>query len=47
MDDVDLVQGRVASTLALADLARGVTGSYGYGAGAKSVLPPAAVPVAK
>ena len=47
VDDVDLVQGRVASALALGDLAQGVVGSYGYGVGAKSVLPPAAVPVAK
>jgi hypothetical protein len=39
VDDVDLVQGRVAATIALADLARGVVGSYGYGAGASSPLP--------
>ncbi len=44
VDDVDLVQGRVASVLALSDLAQGIVGSYGYGIGAKSVLPPA-VPV--
>jgi hypothetical protein len=44
VDDVDLTQGQVASVLALADLARGVVGSYGYGRGAESVLP--AVPVA-
>jgi hypothetical protein len=47
VDDVDLVQGRVASVLALGDLATGVVGSYGYGIGAKSVLPPATVPVAR
>jgi hypothetical protein len=47
VDDVDLVQGRVASALALGDLADGVVGSYGYGVGAKSVLPVPAVPVAK
>ncbi len=34
IDDVDVVQGRVASTLALAVLARGVVGAYGTGAGA-------------
>lgn len=44
VDDVDLVQGRVASALALADLARGVVGHYGYGAGASSTVPPAPVP---
>lgn len=43
VDDVDLVQGRVASTLALADLARGVVGSYGYGVGATAALPPMTV----
>ena len=47
VDDVDLVQGRVASALALGDLAQGIVGSYGYGVGAKSVLPPAPVPVAR
>jgi hypothetical protein len=39
IDDVDLVQGRVASALALADLARGVVGAYGTGAGAQSTVP--------
>ena len=39
MDDVDLTQGRVAATLALADLARGVVGNYGYGDGADSNIP--------
>jgi hypothetical protein len=39
IDDVDLVQGRVASTLALAELARGVVGAYGIGAGASSTVP--------
>lgn len=47
VDDVDLVQGRVASALALSDLARAIVGSYGYGVGANSVLPPATVPVAR
>jgi hypothetical protein len=44
IDDVDLVQGRVASALALAVLARGVVGAYGIGAGAASTVP--AIPVA-
>lgn len=39
IDDVDVVQGRVASALALADLARGVAGAYGTGAGAQSAVP--------
>lgn len=39
IDDVDVVQGRVASTLALAVLARGVVGAYGTGAGAQSTVP--------
>jgi hypothetical protein len=43
VDDVDLVQGRVAATLALADLVGGVVGSYGYGLGATSAVPPATV----
>jgi hypothetical protein len=41
VDDVDVVQGRVASALALADLARGVVGAYGTGAGAQLTVPPA------
>ena len=44
IDDVDLVQGRVASALALAVLARGVVGAYGIGAGAQSTVP--AIPAA-
>jgi hypothetical protein len=43
IDDVDLVQGRVASALAIADLIRGVAGAYGTGTGAESTVPPAAV----
>ena len=39
VDDIDLTQGRVAATLALADLARGVVGKYGYGADADSSIP--------
>jgi hypothetical protein len=45
IDDVDVVQGQVASTLALAVLARGVVGAYGTGAGAQTTVP--AIPVAK
>jgi len=40
IDDVDLLPGRVASALALADLARGVVGAYGIGAGAQATVPP-------
>jgi hypothetical protein len=39
VDDLDLVQGRVATTLALADLRSGVRGHYGYGDGADRPLP--------
>ena len=39
VDDLDLVQGRVAATLALADLRNGVRGHYGYGADADRPLP--------
>ena len=39
VDDLDLVQGRVATTLALADLRSGVRGHYGYGDGAERPLP--------
>jgi hypothetical protein len=45
IDDVDLVQGRVASALALAVLARGVVGAFGIGAGAQSTVP--AIPAAR
>ena len=40
IDNVDLVEGRVASALALSALSRGVVGSYGFGAGADSTVPP-------
>jgi Copper transport outer membrane protein, MctB len=40
VDDLDLVQGRVASVLALQDLGAGTAGHYGYGNGATSSLPP-------
>ncbi len=39
VDDVDVVEGRVASVLALADLNRNVVGQYGYGAGATKSAP--------
>jgi hypothetical protein len=39
VDDLDLVQGRVATTLALADLRTGVRGHYGYGPGADRPVP--------
>ncbi len=40
VDDLDLEQGRVIGVLALADLARGAVGHYGYGAGATRSVPP-------
>jgi hypothetical protein len=40
IDDVDVVQGRVASALAISDLARGIVGAYGTGAGASATVPP-------
>lgn len=39
VDDLDLLAGRVATVLALADLREGVSGHYGYGPGADRVLP--------
>lgn len=39
VDDLDLLAGRVAVVLALADLREGVSGHYGYGPGADRVLP--------
>ena len=39
VDDVELLEGRVAVVLALADVRRGVVGHYGYGDGAQSALP--------
>jgi hypothetical protein len=39
VDDVELVQGRVAAVLALSDLGRGVVGHYGYGSGASRPVP--------
>ena len=39
VDDVDLVEGRVASVLALADMNRNVVGQYGYGSGATKSAP--------
>ncbi len=39
IDDVDLIQGRVAASLALAEMANGVFGAYGIGSGAQSTVP--------
>jgi hypothetical protein len=39
VDDLDLVQGRVATTLALAEMRAGGRGHYGYGPGADGPLP--------
>jgi hypothetical protein len=39
VDDLELIAGRVATVLAVADLLEGVVGHYGYGAGADAVLP--------
>jgi hypothetical protein len=39
VDDLELIQGQVATALALEDLAAGVAGHYGYGKGAELVLP--------
>lgn len=40
VDDLDLVAGRVATILALADAGDGLVGHYGYGSDADAVLPP-------
>jgi len=39
VDDFDLVDGRIATVLATADLGRDVTGRYGFGAGAEAPMP--------
>lgn len=39
VDDLELVQGRVAAVLGLEELGRGVVGHYGYGEDATAVLP--------
>lgn len=39
VDDLDLVQGRVAVVLAASDLGRSLAGNYGYGDAAQRVLP--------
>lgn len=39
VDNFELVEGRVSTILATADLARGVSGRYGYGEGAVTVSP--------
>ena len=41
VDDLDLMQGRVAAVLALQQIADGVVGHYGYGEGASSNRLPA------
>ena len=41
VDDLDLVAGRVASVLAVEDLATGTVGHYGYGRGADQNIPAA------
>ena len=43
VDDVELVQGRVAAVLALEQIAGGTVGHYGYGQGAQAPLPPQSV----
>jgi hypothetical protein len=40
VDDLEVVPGRVATVIALQELANGVVGHYGYGEGATSSLPP-------
>jgi len=40
VDDLELMQGRVATVLALETIASGTTGHYGYGSGASAPLPP-------
>ncbi len=39
VDDLELIAGRVATVLALADLGDGISGSYGYGRDVDGVLP--------
>lgn len=39
VDHLDLIEGRIAAVLALADLNRGVPGRYGYGSGASRSIP--------
>lgn len=39
VDDLELVEGRVATLLAAADLGRGVDGRFGYGAGVSGPVP--------
>ena len=40
VDDLDLIQGQVATALAIRDLGSGIAGHYGYGPSAELVLPP-------
>jgi len=39
VDDLDLLEGRIAAVLALADLTRGTVGHYGYADGAATPVP--------
>ncbi|MFZ4515546.1 MAG: copper transporter [Acidimicrobiia bacterium] len=39
VDDLDLIEGRIAAVLSLADLGRGLPGRYGYGPGATRSIP--------
>jgi Copper transport outer membrane protein, MctB len=39
VDDLDLLEGRVTTVLALSDLSRNVVGQYGYGSGATKSAP--------
>jgi hypothetical protein len=39
VDDLDVLEGRIVSVLALGDLGRNVVGQYGYGAGATKSAP--------
>ena len=41
IDDLDLVEGRIAAVLGLSDLGRGVVGRYGYGSSATRSVPEA------
>ena len=44
IDDLELVQGRLAAVLALADVVDGVVGHYGYGPDVDGAAPEAAIP---
>jgi hypothetical protein len=44
VDDLDLAQGRVSAVIALEQLAAGIVGDYGYGAGAARPVPEVLTP---